>query len=267
MEEVGTVTPRAGLRTAKKRCEIGASVLSAFTLEGEVPMKMLATAALAVCVSVPLQAQVVLSDNFDAEAAPGTSVLNYSAFANWEVIGQVDLVQSGDFGITCSTKCVDLDGSSGPGRIRTRQAFNVLAGDTWTFAFSVSGSQRRPDLDNIFMTALFGGSPTIGAFTGTGGFSSVNIPGFGPLDSFTAINSIAGTSPFSTWSVSFQAQSAGTVKFELGTVSADNIGPLIDNVMISKVSAQVPEPSSAFMLLLGLGAVGLTARRRRALRS
>lgn len=225
-------------------------------------MKVLAAAALAVVFSGSLQAQVMLSDSFDGEGTAGTSTLSYNAFANWDVIGNVDLVQDGNFSIDCDVKCVDLDGTPGPGSIRTKQAFNLMAGDTWTFAFSISGSQRSANADNIFLNALFGGSPVTGAFSGTGGFASNVIPGFGQNTAVGYSTTILGAAPFSTWSMTFEVQTAGTVQFELGTESFDNVGPLIDDVLITRRSTQVPEPTSAALLLLGLGSLGFTARRR-----
>jgi hypothetical protein len=43
------------------------------------------------------------------------------------------------------------------------------------------------------------------------------------------------------------------------TPSADNVGPLLDNVLVS----QVPEPSSWMLMIAGFGLVGYSARRRR----
>src|SRR5690349_11263550 len=85
--------------------------------------------------AAPGQATTVFSDNFDAENG-GATALNYTGFTNFDVEGQVDLVKTGDFGIVCaggSGSCVDLDGTSGPGRLLTSSSFSFNAGDTIRF--------------------------------------------------------------------------------------------------------------------------------------
>ena len=59
----------------------------------------------------------------------------------------------------------------------------------------------------------------------------------------------------------FIATGAGSLQMAFGTTSADNIGPLLDNVRLD-VSA-VPEPATWAMMLLGLGFVGGAMRSRR----
>jgi hypothetical protein len=51
------------------------------------------------------------------------------------------------------------------------------------------------------------------------------------------------------------------VKFNIGTNSADNVGPLLDNVKLT-VDAGVPEPAAWAMMLAGFGLVGAAMRRR-----
>jgi|GEM_PF-2197169 len=76
--------------------------------------------------------------------------------------------------------------------------------------------------------------------------------------------SIAGNTPFSNWSRSFTAGQAGSLQYEIGTSSADNVGPVLDNVLIERFGAQtvVPEPSTWAMLAFGMSAMGGAARRR-----
>src|SRR3546814_826600 len=122
-------------------------------------MKSVLTAALITLAATTAQAGVVLSDNFDAENG-GVTQTNYSSFANWSVNGQVDLVHMPNgFGITCSGGCVDLDGSSGPGRLLSDQ-FSVNAGDLVTVSFDVSGNQRSQTGGDIFY-AGFGYSAAV----------------------------------------------------------------------------------------------------------
>ncbi|MBS3960497.1 MAG: PEP-CTERM sorting domain-containing protein [Sandarakinorhabdus sp.] len=47
----------------------------------------------------------------------------------------------------------------------------------------------------------------------------------------------------------------------MGTTSNDNIGPILDNVLVT----QVPEPATWAMLIAGFGLVGFAMRRRRTL--
>ena len=48
------------------------------------------------------------------------------------------------------------------------------------------------------------------------------------------------------------------------TLSADNIGPVLDNVLVSQAGG-VPEPATWALLIAGFGMVGATMRRRRAI--
>lgn len=225
-------------------------------------MKQIASIALALgLLGASADAQVMLDDTFAAES-PAGSTLNYNAFTNWDVTGQVDLVRMPNgFGISCNIACVDLDGSSGPGSIRTKQSFALGAGERWTFAFYISGSQRSSAADDIGAAVRLSGGANTGNFTGTGGMSFLNVAGPSGFSAVTGNTSIAGFAPFSWWSISFDVFGAGSAQFELSTASGDNIGPIIDQVIISKSSpAVVPEPATLALVLLGLGA--MAARHR-----
>jgi len=184
--------------------------------------------------AVPATA-VTFTDNFDAENG-GASMLNYTGFANFTTIGQVDLVKSGDYNITCSGSCVDLDGTSGPGGLLSG-VFHYNAGDVVTLSFDLGGSQRIANgLDNF----------TVVLFSTTDG----NV-----FDAFD----VASTDPFKNYSYFFTASGTGSVQFSLGTDSQDNIGPLLDNVSLN--IAPVPEPATWAMMMLGFGVIGLSMRR------
>ncbi|MEO7998035.1 MAG: PEP-CTERM sorting domain-containing protein [Gemmatimonadaceae bacterium] len=227
-------------------------------------MKRLASLVLAAALAAsPASAQVLLNDHFNGENG-GLTYLGYAGFANWAVVGNVDLVKSGDFGITCpSGACVDLDGTTGPGHMFSLQNFGFASGDIMRISFDVSGNQRGGGADVFSMGLNFAGNTQLGAYAGTGGFSSV----FGSSlfsSSYTVSTGIADNTPFSTWSFQFQAIDPGAFQLVFGTTSADNVGPLLDNVSVERFSRQTvtPEPSTWAMLAFGLGSVGFVSRRR-----
>ena len=227
---------------------------------------MLATASLA----SPALAGTVLFDNFDSEAGGSTS-LNYAGFANFNVEGgTVDILrQPNIYGLACvggvGSSCVDLDGSTGNGGILvTKNAFSYAAGDVVSLVLQLSGSQRGSASDgfsygfrtgdgssmtfsNVFYSSLFLGSVGPVSYTGT---------------ALPVSASTAGTTGYDTMSVSFTATSAGSIRGFVGTDSADNIGPILDNFRIDITPGAVPEPATWAMMIAGFGLVGGALRRR-----
>jgi hypothetical protein len=230
--------------------------------------RLLIFAASTLLAASSASSQVLLNETFNSENGGGTS-LNYNAFANWDVSGQVDLVASGYGGVTCpggTGACVDLDGSSGPGRITSKNPFAFSSGDVMRISFSISGNQRGGP-DDIFRLGLdFGGNVAYSNRIGTGGLASFT--GSGPfLNSLVSFEvSLTQGTAFSTWSMQFTADQSGSVKYFLGTPSADNQGPVVDNIVVERVVQQsvVPEPTTWAMLAFGLSALGVAARRRKA---
>jgi hypothetical protein len=212
-------------------------------------------------------AEVLLSDSFDREAG-GKSALNYNAFENWLVKGQVDLVADGGWGIKCAGSCVDLDGSPGEGHLITNRSFLFNAGDVMRIAVDVSGSQRSEAFDTFVMTLLFDSEQKFASYsTDIGGKLIDSRDGVGVGSSFTQMASIGGTAPFATWFFEFTAASAGAVQYAIGSTSSDAVGPMIDNVLITRASGSasvstVPEPATSALMLTGLGALGVMLRRR-----
>src|SRR5688500_4560905 len=177
------------------------------------------------------------SDNFDAEPVPAANwVANYGSFANFFVgsEGTVDLLGPGNpFGLTGDGNFVDLDGSSGQGSfIETIDQFDFEAGQIITLSVDVSGNQRS-GVDNLFGGfRFFGPAPsyTNVMLTGFSAFQEPIVPSRQLLgvDPF-----VFSTDPYQTYSISFRSTSSGSFSALVGTGSADNIGPLIDNVSIS----------------------------------
>jgi len=211
-------------------------------------------------------AQILLSDNFNGENA-GASALNFSSFLNWNVVGQVDLVAQGSFGLNCAGgvgSCVDLDGTSGPGRLVSKTAFTFATGDAMRISFDLSGNQGRGAFDVFQLGLNFGSGATLGPIVGTGGLSVfTGAPPDGPAVSLTYGIRVNSGDPFSTWSLQFTAATSGSVTYSLGTTSSDDFGPILDNVVVQRFgTTTVPEPSTWALMAFGMGAMGLVARRR-----
>ncbi|HZV18639.1 MAG TPA: PEPxxWA-CTERM sorting domain-containing protein [Sphingobium sp.] len=203
-------------------------------------IKTVGIAAVVLMATAPAHAATFF-DSFDSENG-GLSALNYTGFANFTTSGQVDLVRSGDYGITCSGSCVDLDGTPGAGTLISNM-FSYNAGDTVTLSFDLGGSQRVANgTDNV----------TIMLMSSTDGTVS---------DSFD----LASSAAFQTYSYAFTATADGTVTFSLGTTSQDYIGPLVDNVSLD--IAAIPEPATWAMMIAGFTIVGSTMRRRKVITS
>lgn len=213
--------------------------------------------------AAPASAAVVFSDNFDAENG-GATALSYNGFANFSVIGNVDLVKNGDYSIVCSGSCVDLDGTTGPGRITSLQSFAFSAGDTVRYTATLGGNQRDAASDGFYLGFNFGGNTSLVNY----GYNFANLGGndqivySGTTTGISTSFAIAGNQSFGSYSLFFTAGNAGTLKFFTGTGSADNVGPLLDKVALSIDKAAVPEPAAWAMMLAGFGLVGAAMRRR-----
>jgi PEP-CTERM motif len=212
----------------------------------------------------PAQASVVFTDNFNAENG-GNTALNYTSFANFASSGGgfVDLVKTGDFGIACaggSGACVDLDGSPGPGQLTSIASFSFNAGDTIRLSYSLSGNQRVGGPDQWYSGFSFGSSTTLNGYGFNYFGSDITVGNFVTTSINTSTATVLGNG-FTTKSLFFTAGNAGSLKFFIGTNSADNIGPILDNVSLD-IGAAVPEPATWAMMILGFGVIGMSLRRR-----
>jgi len=181
-------------------------------------------------------AVTIFSDDFNGD----TAGLNATP-SGWTISngGTVDTIASGTFAITCaggSGKCIDLDGSTGKSGNLVSPGLNLLAGQTYTAFFDLSGNQRIAGQTN-----------------------AVSI-GFGTT---TTTLSFAGNAPFSTQSLSFAPLTSGTYNLSFLDGSSNNVGAMLDNV---SVQAAVPEPETYAIMLAALGLVSLVAHRRKAKR-
>ena len=201
------------------------------------------------------------NDNFNNEGPAGSS-LNYGSFTNFTVTGQVDLVSSPDYGIICDGKCVDLDGTSGPGAMLTN-AIAFTAGHTVKISFDLGGSQRSGDSDSFSFATLFGTPTDVTGLMTLTGFPGAPMPvGSGSFNNLTSVSygtSVAGNAGFTTYSLLFTPLESGTLQLSFSTSSADNIGPLLDNVSV----VAVPEPAAWGMMIGGFGLAGAAMRRRK----
>lgn len=230
-------------------------------------MRKLFLTALAAACAVPAHAGVVYSNDFNSENG-GNTALNYNGFNGLTVSGgTVDLVKSGDFGITCaggSGACVDLDGSTSDSGLVSSNSYAFNAGDRVALSLLFSGNQRNtPPNDSFTISFDFTGpvSGTYGATSSTLG--NLNFGSFSNLSTLSVnISNIAPNFAMTDFTFFFDATSAGSAGFGLQDGGNDNVGTVVDNLALS-VGA-VPEPATWAMMIAGFGLVGAGMRRRTA---
>lgn len=194
--------------------------------------KLLACAVLSLASVSSHAATIVFQDNFEAYNVGG-SVTNFGG--NWTVSnGTVDLVGPGFFGGLAlgGGKSVDLDGSTNNAGTFTSRALSLTSGD-YVLTFDLAGNQRGGD-DTVNLSVSLGLA----------------------MQTFT----LASNVPYTTQTVLFSVSGNSSSNIIFDHLGGNNIGLLLDNVALTRVS-EVPVPAAAW--LFGSAVLGFFGARRR----
>lgn len=176
-------------------------------------------------------ATVIFSDNFNMENG-GIGQLNYNSFANWSVSnGTVDLIGSPGFFdfFPDNGLYVDLDGTSFQAGTFNSIGIPVTPGN-YILSFLLAGSQRG-DVNTV----------------------QVNVSGGLASSTYT----LASNVPLTLETMSFAVMAPTTINLSFHNEgSSNNIGLILDNVSLDRVSTAVPDSGST-AVLLGIAIIGL----------
>lgn len=202
-------------------------------------LRFLSVFSFALLASGTAGAATIFSSDFSDEGAT-TSTLNYTGFDDFSVSsGSVDLIRSGDYGISCETGgwCLDLDGSTRHGGTLTSSVLRFLSG-FYRVEATISGNQRTQDEDVV----------DIGV---TGGLLDETI-------------TVGGDEASTDYSFDFSVDTDTSASLFIRNLGGDNIGAILDKVSVENIPAPVPVPASLPLLAGGLGLL-VVARRRKIL--
>ena len=184
--------------------------------------------------AAPASAAIIFQETFDGEGTPGVPVLDYTPLANWAIGGTIDLIAHGSFAIGCaggSGKCLDMDGTTGgTGTITT---FAIFAVGTYQLSFDLSGNQRGGTADTLQVV-------------------------FGDLNETFTRNP---ADPFETITRTVNVGPAGAQIQFFRPGASDQLGIILDNIVLEDTVASIPAPAAAGVL--GLAAFAIARRRRR----
>ena len=197
--------------------------------------RMLAVAAAMVLSASAHAASPVFTENWDEDwVATVNGGLNFTP-PNWHVSdGTVDIVPEANtfyFLPAANGEYIDLDGSTGQAGTLWRVISVAMPSGTYTMTFELAGNARNGDPE---VTTVKLGDSTM-TFTPSSQYSQ---------EYFTITGHATG----------------GQLLVSFSDDSHDNQGALLDNISISAV---VPEPGNVSLILAGLAALGVAARRRR----
>jgi len=196
----------------------------------------------------PASAVTIFSDDFNSIT---TSTLN-AVPAGWviEGAGTVDLIANGGFSIQCAGNtggCIDLDGSTAnAGRLRTATPITIMADVLYTLSADVSGNQRGGAADSLE-------------------FGLLVVDGLVEIVLGTVADLAAGA-PFATYSGGFEDTQSFDAYIFFDAVGGDNVGPILDNVILvadeePPPPVDVPEPAPLGLVLIGLATLVAVTRR------